>query len=81
MVLNVETRIAHVQPHQPMPTSGSWNGARPGGNSYYRSSLTHWWYPAERRSVLLTDEEKETVLAKFIAYGHTHIGSTIKVVD
>jgi hypothetical protein len=51
------------------------------GNHYYRSSLTHWWYPAERRSVPFTDEEKETVLAKFIGYQHTHIGSTVKVVD
>ncbi len=56
-----------------------WTWSR--GNHYYRSSLTHWWYPAERRSVPLTEEEKEAVLAKFIAYGHAHIGSNIKVVD
>jgi hypothetical protein len=51
------------------------------GNHFYRSSLTHWWYPNERRSVPLTEVEKEDLLQTFLDFGHAHIGSSIQVVD
>ncbi|MBP7516008.1 MAG: hypothetical protein KA791_15780 [Flavobacteriales bacterium] len=51
------------------------------GNYLYRSSLSAWWYPAERRSQPMTDEEKETVLERFMAYGRSFISSTIELRD
>ncbi len=51
------------------------------GNHFYRSSLTHWWYPYEKRSVPLTAIEKEDLLQTFLDFGHIHIGSTIRVVE
>lgn len=55
-----------------------WTWSR--GNHFYLSSLTHWWYPIERRSVPLTPEEKEQLLERFLAYGRANIGR-IEVVD
>ena len=51
------------------------------GNYLYRSSLSAWWYPAERRSQPMTDEEKERVLERFMEYGRSHISSTIELRD
>ncbi len=36
------------------------------GNQLYRSSLSPWWYPKERRSAPMTEEEKERVIALFM---------------
>ena len=51
------------------------------GNYLYRSSLSAWWYPAERRSEPMSDEEKEKVLEGFMAYGRSHISSSIELRD
>jgi hypothetical protein len=51
------------------------------GNYLYRSSLSAWWYPAERRSQPMTDEEKERVLERFMEYGRTYISANIELRD
>ena len=51
------------------------------GNHFYRSSLSHWWYPNEKRSVPLTATEKEDLLQTFLDFGHINIGSAIHVVE
>lgn len=57
--------------------SWTWNK----GNYLYRSSLSPWWYPAERRTQPMTEEEKETVLERFMAYGRSIISSTKELRD
>jgi len=51
------------------------------GNHFHRSSLTHWWYPTEKRSVPLSEAEREELIQAFLHFGHTHIGSSIHVVE
>ncbi len=51
------------------------------GNYLYRSSLSPWWYIEERRSVPMSEEEKERVLERFMAYGRAHISSNIELRD
>jgi hypothetical protein len=54
----------------------TWNG----GHRLYRTSLTHWWYFDERRSVELTPMEKAVVLDRIIRFAHAQIGP-VEVVD
>lgn len=50
----------------------TWNS----GNYLYRSSLTHWWYTNDRRSVALTAEEHERLMERFLRYATTQLGPT-----
>lgn len=56
-----------------------WTWSR--GNILYRSSLGPWWYPAERRSQAMPEEEKERVIQRFMDYARVHIGSDIELRD
>ncbi len=51
------------------------------GNYPYRSSLSPWWYIEQRRSEPMSEEEKERVLERFMAYGRAHISSNIELRD
>ncbi len=51
------------------------------GNYLYRSSLSPWWYIEQRRSEPMSEEEKERVLERFMAYGRAHISSNIELRD
>lgn len=54
-----------------------WTWSR--GSALYRSSLNPWWYPIERRSRPMSEEEKERVIERFMAYARVHIGSNIEL--
>lgn len=51
------------------------------GNYLYRSSLSPWWYIEQRRSEPMSEEEKERVLERFMAYGRAHMSSNIELRD
>lgn len=51
------------------------------GNQLYRSSLSPWWYPTERRSEPMNEEEKERVIDRFMAYARANISSNIELRD
>lgn len=51
------------------------------GDRLYRSSLSPWWYPQERRSQPMTDEEKDQVIARFLDFARIHINSRIELHD
>ena len=51
------------------------------GNQLYRSSLGPWWYPKDWRSQPMTDEEKEQVIARFMEFARTHIGTNVELRD
>ena len=50
------------------------------GSRLYRSTLSPWWYRTERVSRSMTDEERDMVLERFMAFAHVHIG-TFEMVD
>lgn len=51
------------------------------GNLLYRSSLSAWWYPKERRTQAMTEDEIEEVIQRFMDYARVHIGSNIELRD
>ena len=51
------------------------------GNYLYRSSLSPWWYIEERRSEAMSEEEKELVLERFMAFARAHISSSVELRD
>lgn len=51
------------------------------GDQLYRSSLSPWWYPAERRAQPMTDAEREAVIARFLDFARQHINPRIELKD
>lgn len=51
------------------------------GNQLYRSSLSPWWYPEERRSQAMTDAEKEDVIRRFLEFARKNISDKIELRD
>lgn len=51
------------------------------GNQLYRSSLSPWWYPGERRSQEMTEAEKEEVIQRFLEFARRNISPNIELRD
>lgn len=51
------------------------------GNKLYRSTLSPWWYPAERRSEPMTEAENQRVLGRFLDHARAHIDANIELRD
>lgn len=51
------------------------------GNQLYRSSLSPWWYPEERRSQEMTAAEKEEVIRRFLEFARRNISDKIELRD
>ncbi|MCB0771895.1 MAG: hypothetical protein KDB93_00805 [Flavobacteriales bacterium] len=51
------------------------------GNQLYRSSLSPWWYPDERRSQEMTEAEKEAVIQRFLEFARRNISPNIELRD
>ncbi|MGV3638156.1 MAG: hypothetical protein ACO1NQ_11000 [Flavobacteriales bacterium] len=55
----------------------TWNN----GNRLYPATLSPWWYTTERRSVAMTEAERERVLDRFIQFARTNIAADIIIED